>query len=64
MYRIVFYQSDKGWEFEVYHNARLVYNTEGSYVNYPYTLIRALYCIKGLLDMLHIDQLSFLLDSL
>ena len=55
MYRIVFYQGGEGWEFEVYHNARLVYNTEGSYVNYPYTLIRALYCIKGLLDMLHID---------
>jgi len=39
MYRIVFYQSDKGWEFE----------------DYPYTLIRALYCIKGLLDMLQLD---------
>lgn len=55
MYRIVFYQSDKGWEFEVYHNARLVYNTEDTFVNYPHTLVRALYCIKGLLDMLQLD---------
>jgi len=56
MYRIVFYQRDASWGFEVYYNARLVFNTEDGFIDPHYQkIVRALYCIKGLLDMLQLD---------